>query len=140
MKTAHEIKMGLKYFTGSGDFRLSRCIMGKPYIVTDGVSYVFEQCSAYWLFDVITSYLSTDKRLFPESDVVDGFMCVKLVRKKDEESDDENNSFDFTIEDGNGGVLVKQHIPYSDFPLDDILFFIEIGMEGWWTILLPSEH
>ncbi len=43
------------------------------------------------------------------------------------------------IEDGNGGILATQQIPYTDFPLDEIMLFA-CRNEKHWTIMLPSEY
>lgn len=40
-----------------------------------------------------------------------------------------------TCEDGNGEAVVSKHIPFTDFPLDEIKFYVTNS-----TILLPSEY
>ena len=43
------------------------------------------------------------------------------------------------IEDGNGQILATQQIPYTDFPLDEIMLFA-CRDEKHWVIMLPSEY
>ena len=50
-------------------------------------------------------------------------------------------------EDSNTPELVRQEIPYTDFPLDNIKFYVELGgygsMEDWTTcqvLMLRSER
>lgn len=46
---------------------------------------------------------------------------------------------ELVIDDGNGNVLAKQHIRYTDFPLDSMRLYACWGEERW-IILLPSEY
>jgi hypothetical protein len=52
------------------------------------------------------------------------------------------------MEDGNGNRIVRQEIETTDFPLDEITFYVERGgygtCEADWTpclvLMLPSER
>lgn len=59
------------------------------------------------------------------------FICLKFKRRDDEGT--------VVIDDGNGNVLAEQEIPYTDFPLSEIMLFgCWSGRE--WVIMLPSEY
>lgn len=85
---------------------------------TDGVHYVAEKAGAFWLIDAIVSY----KRKEP-------FQIWTLKKNPD-------NSAVLTMqEDADQPIKVKQDFAYTDFPLDEIKFYL---IEG--VLILPSEY
>ncbi|MGB4467553.1 MAG: DUF6876 family protein [Azovibrio sp.] len=92
--------------------------------LTDGTKFLAEEAGAYWLMDMIASYLPRIKQ--------HGFGSVKLVVK--------DGVGTFTIDDGNGNVFAKQKIDYTDFPFDEFSMFVAEGMEDTWVIMLTSEY
>jgi hypothetical protein len=46
---------------------------------------------------------------------------------------------DIVIEDGNTQELAKQHIEYTDFPLDTFVFYAVWAGE-FWVLMLTSEY
>lgn len=116
---AEELRAGLGQFTGTecyykwwGGLKL-----------TDGVKWLCDKGECYWLVDVIASYQNS-KKLSGE-----GFQMWTLINK--------NNGRDAVViaEDGNGKVLVKQVIPYTDFCLDEVGVYCIDGV-----VLLPTEY
>ena len=87
---------------------------------TDGVKYVAEEASAYWLIDAIASYQS---KLTHEE-----FQTWTLKVNNDQ-------SWTLSATDGNDNLLVKQLIEYSDFPLPKIDLFLSHKI-----LMLTSEY
>ena len=97
----------------------------KNVIITDGVKYVADSCQAYWLIDLMASYNVQLKK-----DKVHG-VVVKV-----------------TCQDGlvklEGINMYNDHVEFarefisSDFPLDEIAFYL-VDNESAWVIALPSE-
>ena len=44
-----------------------------------------------------------------------------------------------SIEDGNNRILATQQIPYTDFPLEEIMLFACWDQKHW-VIMLPGEY
>jgi hypothetical protein len=121
MVEEHELLAMLKQFTGSEQsVRLTRTV-----VLTEGSRYLAEAAECFWLLDVYASHLSA----------IDGnkdwFTCLNL--------NIENRSAFLSIEDGNGSVLAKQKIEYTNFPLKDItLYGCWTGDD--WVLMLTSEY
>jgi len=92
------------------------------YKFTDGVHHVVDKGMALWLLTKILSLTPT----LPEK--VSRFGVWKLKKHEDE-------SADLICEDGNCKEVYREKIDYTDFPLDEIEFW----MEGE-VLILPSEH
>ena len=127
MKTQHELAqlgldtLTLAQFTGTiAYYRISR-----RHLLTDGTKYLAEAAECFWLFDVYASHLSgVDSNK-------DWFTCLKLTRT--------NRSASVSIEDGNGRVLAKQKIEYTDFPLSAITLY-GCWTGEYWVLMLTSEY
>ncbi len=110
----------IKHFTG--------CL-----VFTDGVDQLREDADCHWLVDAIASYQPKHKGV--------NFQLWELVVNPDK-------SAVLTMkEDTNTPILVRQEIDRTDFPLENITFYVELGGYGSpenWTpcmvLLLPSEH
>ena len=89
-------------------------------IFTDGVKALCEKFECWWLLDIIASY---QRDLTGED-----FQVWKLNKNEDD-------SAVVTCTDGNGRVIRKQEIEYTDFAADEASVWVEHG-----TALLPSEH
>jgi hypothetical protein len=116
-----ELLKNLKHFTGSDQLaRLTRAVL-----LTEGARYLAEAAECFWLFDVFASHLAT----------IDGnkewFTCLKLVKH--------NQSASIVIEDGNGKVLAKQRIEYTDFPLNTFTLYGSWAGK-FWVIMLATEY
>jgi hypothetical protein len=112
--TPEEIQDGLLQFHGTENYYQ---YMG--FVYTEGVAYMTESCKSYWLLDIVSSYLG---RLRGEQ-----FVVVKLVVNE--------RSAVVTFDDGNGNLLIKQAIEYTDFPLPEMKLFLCNGV-----LMLPSEY
>ena len=89
---------------------------------TDGAQYVAEAGGAYWLLDAIVSHqLEPHVRREP-------FQVWTL-----EVGDD--RAAVLRCEDGDGGLVVIQAIPFTDFPLPEIELWLQNNV-----IFLPSEY
>ena len=62
---------------------------------------------------------------------VESFTCLKLIKS--------DNGADIVIEDGNTHALAKQHVEYTDFPLDTFVFYAVWAGE-FWVLMLRSEY
>lgn len=103
----------IQYYRHSGNF-----------IFTDGAAFIAKHCGggAYWLLDLIISYQ------YHQTIAKEPFQVYRLKVNADK-------SALITIDDGDGKILAKQIIEYTDFPLDEItLWFVDN------VILLPSEY
>lgn len=109
----------LSQFTGTDNwYRHSLC---RNIVYTDGVKYLAETAGAYWLIDkVATNQLEPKIRR-------EEFQCWRLVVR--------GREADLIADDGNGNIIHRELIEFTDFPLDKI----ELWVEGN-VILLPSEH
>jgi hypothetical protein len=118
---AEQLSNSLRQFTGTQQYaRLTRTV-----VLTEGALYLAEQGQCFWLFDLYASHLSainSDK---------DGFTCLKLSRA--------NTSASVIIDDGNGRVLAKQNIEYTDFPLSAISLY-GCWSGDFWVVMLTSEY
>jgi len=121
MVSEHELLKNLKHFTGSDQLaRFTRNVL-----LTEGARYLAESAECFWLFDVYTSHLSAiDSKK-------DWFTCLKLSKK--------DRAASIEIEDGNGRVLAKQEIEYTDFPLNSITLYGCWGGD-FWVVMLTSEY
>lgn len=126
MKSIEEIKNIISHSCmGAGNYIKHRL---SGIIYTDNVGFIAEACDAFWLIDAICSYKRKEE-----------FQLWELIVNKEE------HSAVLTMkEDTNDPVLVKQEIPYTDFPLDSIKFYIEYGsidgVNPAYILLLPNEH
>ena len=125
MPTSNELD--LSQFTGTEHYH--RWSMLFPnFVLTDGAKYVAETCGAYWLMDAIASYYSRYKdepfviAVLDKNSPYHGGWTLRLV-------DDIPSST----------VFATQKIEFSDFPLDEIKFYV-LPQEEYRVILLPGEY
>jgi hypothetical protein len=91
-------------------------------IITSGVKQLADNCSAYWLIDLIISYQC--KRNIKR----EPFQVWDLKRIKD-------NRFTMIATDGNNNKIAYQYILYSDFTYDQATLWLVNG-----TLMLPKEY
>ena len=98
-------------------------------LLTEGTLRVAEDCGAYWLFDIAASYLK---------DHDDYFATCRLQPAWG----DSDNAVVVELDDGNGNIIARQHVEYTDFPKGEFKFFCGRYGEGRdeWTFMLPSEY
>lgn len=92
-------------------------------LCTDGAKYVADHGGAYWLLDAIAIAQLYEKTVSGEA-----FQVWTLKVHAD-------RSASLTCDDGNGNIVYTQHIPFTDFPLDEIKLYFTDNV-----ILLPSEY
>jgi hypothetical protein len=116
-----ELESNLCHFTGTSKYyRLL-----PTFLVTDGVKYLMDQAGCYWLTQLYGSHLlNIDFNVHP-------FTVLKLVRK--------SHGAEVAIEDGNGNVLARQYLDYTDFPLNEFTLYA-CWSEAYWVCMLPSEY
>jgi hypothetical protein len=89
-------------------------------LYSEGVKALAEKCQAYWLIDKVASHQRGRVRAHD-------FQVWTLTVK--------DGKGEVVADDGNGNVIIKQKIPFTDFPYDQAIFWVEGNV-----ILLPSEH
>ena len=99
-------------------------------VFTDGVDQLRQDADAFWLVDAIASYRRKEEFQLWQLKVAADKSAVLTMR-----------------EDSNTPILVDQEILYTDFPLNEIKFYNELGGYGDeenWTpcmvLMLPSER
>lgn len=130
----------LALFTGTGEYHRFSPFFKNAYL-TDGAKFLAEQAGAYWLTDVIGSYLP---RLAAHGEE---FAVASITKHK------KGQGCIFRLTNGNDGKeapLVKyahQNIPFTDFPFadlgDEFKLYVQRGETPGgpaWVILLPSEY
>lgn len=95
--------------------------------LTDGALYIAQAGGAFWLMDIIGS-AQLDKKVQNEPFQV---WALKV--------DQDNSKGLVTCEDGNGGEVYRQNIPFTDFELPEIELWAS-REDGNLIILLPSEY
>lgn len=119
----------------NGSLHLHRFNRFAPiFLATDGAKLIADQCGAYWLLDAIASHhLSPKVRNEP-------FQSWHL-----EQNPTLERGVILWADDGNGNELVRQFIPYSDFPREllPLNLYCEQGgaLDGKArTIMMPEER
>jgi len=132
MKTAMEIRNFLAQCYGSDQPYIKHSLV-KRLVMTHSVGKLRELTDCFWFVDVIASY---QLELTEQP-----FQVWKLT------CDTDSMRGVVTCEDGNGNELVRQEIEYTDFPLDELTLWAELGGYGSsdnWTpamvLMVPSER
>ena len=118
--SASQFASQLRQFTGSENWY--RHSINPEVLYTDGAKFVAEQGGAYWLLDIIASS-----------------QCVPVVKAEEFQVWKLLVNMDRTAmvyrEDGNNNVVYSQSIPYTDFPLFNLMLYFANQV-----IHLPSEY
>jgi hypothetical protein len=115
-----KIETDLPGFTGTENWY--RHSIGNV-LYTDGVKYLADNAGCYWLIDVISSY-----QLLKEIKGI-SFQIWELKVNEDQ-------SAVVTMKEDSGCPdVVKQKIPYTDFPLDEMKFYFTDNV-----LMLVSEY
>jgi len=124
-ETPEQIHNTLSQFFGTENYY--RLYPG--WYLTDGAHYLSQACGAFWLLDILYS-----ARHFVSDDVT--VMTLTLTVK--------DTAGKVVITNGGEDVIYTQDIAFTDFPLDEISIWAELGsLDGQtsaWIVLLPSEH
>ena len=108
-------------FTGSE--RWHRHGLVRHILFTDGAKYLADRAGVYWLLDEIAFAQRARPRVAAEA-----FQMWKLRVRPDKTAL-------LTCDDGNGDVVWRKTLEYTDFPLEKITLYYTDR-----TILLPSEY
>lgn len=111
----------LRQFTGTE--RWYRHALVPRIVFTDGAKFVADSAGAYWLLDDIAC-----AQLAEEAVAKVRFQLWKLVVAADA-------SADLTCEDGNGGIVYRKHLDWTDFPAEGVTLYFTDN-----TILVPMEY
>ena len=115
----NETEIDLEQFTGTENYYKHG--FGRL-VVTDGVQYLAHQAKAFWLLDAIASYQAKHIAAIP-------FQIWELTVN-------DNKTAILTMkEDSDCPVLVKQHIPYTDYPMPKIKLWLVDRV-----LMLPTEY
>ncbi len=120
-KIAKLSEADLNQFTGTENWY--RHALNRHVLFTDGAKYVADEAGAYWLLDTIAICQRTQKRVAAEE-----FQVWRL-------SVHPNRTATLTCEDGNGNLVYREPIGFTDFPCPEITLWFENNV-----IYLPSEH
>jgi hypothetical protein len=105
--------------------------MNRNLIYTEGVAYVAEEGHAFWLLDDIAI-----ANMFEPSLKAEGFQLWTLTKGT-------NDSAILSATDGNKKTLYSKSIEFTDFPLDEIKFYLvdapDFGEKAV-MLMLPSEY
>lgn len=94
-------------------------------VLTDGTHYLTYILGLYWLM----SYFSL--RLLKLDISVNTFTTLKLTKIR--------FGALLTIDDGDGNLIDKQKIEYTDFPSENIILY-GVWSGEFWVLMLPSEY
>lgn len=95
-------------------------------LLTEGARFIAESCGAYWLMDVICSHLRSVKGRFAVATLTVKNSKAKFKLVPDIPCDAQE-------------IYAKQNITYTDFPFDEIKFYVVNDGESW-VVMLPSEY
>lgn len=121
MTTTKLTAADLRQFTGTEHWY--RHSLARGVLYTDGVQYLAEQAGAYWLIDII----ALAQRAEPAVQAQDFQVWTLTVQ--------DDHTATLTCDNGNRRTLHTQRIDYTDFPMPEIVLWVEGPV-----ILLPSEH
>ena len=123
------LEMELAHFTGTESYtNLRYPWLRKRFLLTDGSKYLAEKAKAYWLMDAIASH-QIHKQVVAEE-----FQFWTLTVN-------EKQAGVLTCTDGNNKELVRQEIPYTDFPLNSISLYAALDeCLGGLVVMLTSEY
>lgn len=126
---AAELREGLSNCYGTEGYH--RLTLDKTLVCTDGVLYLAENGGVFWLMDIIASYQPNCRK----DDMLRDFQIWKLKVT--------DGKGVVTCERDTDDVAITQEIEYTDFPLDEIKLYVELGeAEGRAAMIcmLPSER
>ncbi len=123
----------LRQFTGS--LERFRHPLNPRVIYTPGVRFLAEQAGAYWLLDVIASYIGSSEmtRAIRADDRLAEMQFWRLNVHP------EGGAEVLCRADSDEPAAIRQKIAFTDFPLDHADIWAAFDGRHW-TLYLPSEH
>jgi len=135
--TADELKRELRQFTG--DLDRFRHNINRRVLYTPGVQHLAERAGAYWLIDVIASWIGSHS--FNQAIAQDN--RIERLHYWTLEVSDDRGVVQAILEDEEPPYAMKpfitQKIPFTDFLLSEISVWASFD-GNYWTLYLPSEH
>jgi len=102
-------------------------------LLTDGVRFLAENAECFWFLDIIASYQPKCKK---DKDLRD-MQFWKLKRNA-------KGGAVVTCDDGNGNIKIKQEVEFTDFPMDEVRVWVELGsvdgINPAYVAMLPNER
>lgn len=130
MMQANCLKAVLEGFSGTEGY--TRYLAGL--LLTDGVRFLAENAECFWLLDIIASYQPKCKKDASLREM----QFWTLKRNKT------TSGAVVTCDDGNGNVKITQRIEFTDFPMDEVRVWVELGsVDGYnpaYVAMLPNER
>lgn len=123
----------LRQFTGS--LERFRHPLNRRVIYTPGVRFLAEQAGAYWLLDVIASYIGSPEMAKAIED--DPRLCEMQFWRLEVHAT--GGAEVLCLADADESAAISQSIPFTDFPLKHADIWSAFDGEHW-TLYLPSEH
>lgn len=132
----------LNQFTGSLEW--TRHWASPRVIYSEGVAFLAERAEAYWLIDAIASH-ELDRPIQEECQRDPDFDNMHFWKLKVYSDPEDENSGKSAVlicqKDSGEPEIVRQEIPYTDFPLAEITIYA--GNDGQGSprkLYLPSEY
>ena len=125
--TPTELQAALQNFTGTERYHRFNALMPNV-LLTDGVKFLAENAGAYWLLDVIGSYLPKLRQ------AGENFGVARYAG-----TPGGSGLFSITDDVPAHETYAMQTVEFSDFPLDEIKLYVSFDGE-YWVILLPGEY
>jgi hypothetical protein len=119
----------------AGDLVRFRHALNRRVIYTPGVQFLAEQGGAYWLIDVIASYLTP--AFIEKAAQADSRVAEMHFWRLDVAAD--ASALVTAQADAGCPPFVSQQIPCTNFPLEFVSVWAAFDGEHW-TLYLPSEH
>lgn len=113
-------EQSLEQFTGTEKYYNYLCGLK----LTDGVHYLATEGKCFWLLDIIASYQPKHHQV--------PFQLWELEVTEDK---GKRSAIVYMREDSDKKPLVRQVIPYTDFPLENVKIYVIDKV-----VLLPSEY
>lgn len=131
--TKEQLIEELQWFTCTEEWH--RHSMNRRLIYTDGVKHLAEKAGAYWLIDVVASYVGSRQwKAAVQQDERFESMSFWVLNVRN------NSAIVAARVDSDCPALIKQEIEYTDFPLDEVSLYLCQADEDLWTLMLPSEY
>lgn len=122
--SANALLQALRQFTGTEHYYYTPLFRNFRY--TDGVRFLANEAGAYWLIEAILSHQG-NPTIRDNPDIEDFQVWHLAVR--------EDKTAELQVGDGNGDVITMQTLEYTDFPMSDIILFLQNRV-----LMLPNEY
>ena len=133
--SASEIEKRLAQYCGTEGYRFTPITKAADMVYTDGVKEMAELCGAFWLLELIASY---QPRCMKDRSLREIQFWTLTVKDK---------KGIVTCERDSDDVFLTQEIEHTNFPLDEMKVWLELGETSFgqgpvevMVAMLPSER